>query len=134
MEIKDIKGKYIIRLNPKRNLVYETCIGYWKPEDVERLHREYIKKIIPIFKGKQWAKCCDLKAYKTSMITQDIKKYANLWTKNGYVACAVIIDDSDIYKSVIKLQMKLSVKNMLFKLKFFTNIKEADKWLKSEGF
>lgn len=134
MEIKDSLGKYILKVDIKRKLVYETNIGYWKPEDMQRFENDYKNNIIPVFKDKKWAKCCDLRQYKTSMITNELKGQIEYSAQNGYVIAAIVLDDLDKYKSVIDLQMKIISEHTGVLFEKFTDIQEADKWLNEKGF
>lgn len=134
MEIKDSLGKYILKVDIKRNLVYETNIGYWKPEDMQRFENDYTTKIIPLLKDKKWAKCCELRQYKTSMITDEIEEHTKYCIQNGYVMAAVVLNDLDKYKSVIHLQMKIISDHTGLPFEKFTSIEEADKWLNEKGF
>ncbi|RKD33455.1 hypothetical protein [Thermohalobacter berrensis] len=134
MEIKDPKGKYILKVDKDRRLVYETLKGYWRLEDMERFHNDYVSKIIPLFNGKEWAKCCYINAYEAAMITDDIKSHVKWAVSNGFRKAAMILEGNNQYNSVIDLQIRLAVKNTKLHLEKFESINEADKWLKSEGF
>jgi hypothetical protein len=134
MEIKDKEGKYLLKVDLKRNIVYEIPVGYWKPEDVIRLHNDYATKVVPLFKGNKWAKLCDLTNYTVSMITEEIQDHVKWGHQNGYTTAAVVVDECDNCRSVIELQMKIGSKNVPFTLKFFSNVEEADEWLKAQGF
>ncbi|EOD01617.1 hypothetical protein [Caldisalinibacter kiritimatiensis] len=134
MEIKDLHGKYFLKVDLERNLVYEKPIGYWTSEDVKRLHNDYVEKIVPLFNGEEWAKLCDLSAYKVSMITEDIQDHVEWGWKNAFTTAATVLDKYDNYRSVIELQMKIAAKDKSFKQEFFYKIENAEKWLKTQGF
>ncbi|QZY53690.1 hypothetical protein [Crassaminicella profunda] len=129
MEIKDEKGKYRLKVDTRKNIVYETQIGYWKPEDLERFHKDYVTKIRPLFKDETWSKCCDLRNYKTSMITVKLQKHNKWAVENGLTKAAILLEDGNIYNSVIGVQMNAAGKDISVKPKIFTSNEEAYKWL-----
>lgn len=130
MEIKDDLGKYVLTIDTSRNIVCEVLMGYWKAEDLKRFHEEYILKIIPIFQGKPWAKLCDLRAYHTSMITDDIKKHIHEAVRGGFSKAAIILDPSNKYASVVEMQMRQCAKDTPLIVEKFTNHGDADRWLR----
>lgn len=128
MIVKDVLGKYELKVDVQRRIVYEKNEGMWTKEEFARLHNDYVTKIVPAFGGKTWAKCCNLVGYKTSDITDDIAEH-NLWCeKNGFTHAALIVESA-----IIKMQMNRSVKGGVFPMAF-TDEKEADAWLRSQGF
>ena len=130
MEMKDALEKYVLRIDTSKNIVYEELIGYWKAEDLGRFHGEYISKIIPMFQGQPWAKLSDLRAYQTSMITEDIKKHIQEVVRGGFSKAAIIIDPGNKYASVVEMQMRQCAKDMPIIFETFTNYEDGDRWLK----
>lgn len=131
MEIKDSRGKYIIDVDTSRCISWETNIGVWAPEDLDSFQNDYATKIIPSFKGKKWAICSDVRQYKTSAI--DMDKHVAWKNQNG-ATHGVVIVDSAIVKLQINKASATAANNGGFVLQAFTDIKEADEWLKSKGF
>lgn len=131
MEINDIKGMYTLKIDLIRNVVYETPRNYWKHEDYLRLHNEYVTKVVPLFNGKPWRKCCDLRTYHISMITEDIQDHVKWGSKNGFIGGVIIIDSSNPATSAIALQMKLGTKHIDFDTMVCESLEEANLWLES---
>lgn len=134
MKIKDLQGKYILKGDIQRGIIYEWNIGYWRSQDIERFQNDYAKNIVPLFKGKPWAKCCDLRDYKTSMITEEIKEHVKWCIQNGNTVAVIIVNGLDIYKSVIELQMKIAAKHSGHLVWYCTDREEAEQWLRERGF
>ncbi|RKD34670.1 hypothetical protein [Thermohalobacter berrensis] len=129
MIIKDTQGKYEVKVNTNRNIVYEKLIGLFKDEDMERYHEEFKNKIAPALKGQKWTKCTDLREYKTSSITETGKKHLEWCKKNGMVPGAIIVSSA-----VVKMQMNRIAREDKLAPTAFTDEKEADAWLKEQGF
>ncbi|GAB6086471.1 hypothetical protein [Alkaliphilus crotonatoxidans] len=128
MVIKDVQGKYEIKVDTQRRIVYENPNGLWEKSDFERFKNDYINKVGPLIKGKKWAKYCDLIGYRTSNITDEIGEL-NIWCEeNGLTHAALLVESA-----IIKMQMNRSVKGTVYP-QAFTDPKEADAWLKSQGF
>lgn len=128
MEIKDANGKYTITVDTARNIAWETNIGVWTAEDLARFHNEYVTKIVPLFKGKDWAICSDVRQYKTSPIEMD--KHVAYKQANGAKLGCIIVESA-----VVKLQInKASAGSAGFKVQAVVNEQEANDWLKSNGF
>lgn len=128
MEVKDSKGKYTLKLDAARSIVYETPEGFWSKEDYLRYHDDYVKKIGPHVKGKRWATCSDLRNYKTSNITDEVNVHVK-WKQENGLACGVIILDS----AIVKMQMKRASTNAM-EPHAVGSVEEANSWLKSQGF
>ncbi len=128
MLIKDTQGKYEIKVDKQRRVIYERCIGLLKEEDTQRLHNEYMKKIVPLFNGKSWAKCSDLRNYKTSTVVDAMNTHINWCEQHGLVTGAIIVD-----QMIVKMQMNRVSKNTV-QPTAFKSVEEADKWLKEQGF
>jgi hypothetical protein len=128
MIIKDEKGKFIINFDEKRRVSFEENMGFWTSEEVLRWHNEYVTKLGPVLKQKPWAKCCDLRQYKTSTIVEEVKIHDEWIQKNGF-RCGVVI----VGNAIVKMQMKRALGDNP-NAEIVTSMEEADIWLKSKGF
>ena len=45
--IKDVKGIYELKVDTTRNIVYEKVVGVLTDDDIRRLHKYYVEKILP---------------------------------------------------------------------------------------
>ncbi|EQB88332.1 hypothetical protein J2Z44_003369 [Clostridium punense] len=129
MLIKDVKGMYEIKVDTTRCISYEKNTGFWTAEDFKRFHNDYVNKVVPSFKGKKWAKCADLTEYKVSTIVDEVNELNTYCEKNGFVAAALIVSSA-----VVKMQMNRAVKGNGVNPVAFTDLAEADAWLKGQGF
>jgi hypothetical protein len=129
MLIKDANGKYEIEVNTQRGIVFEKIEGLWSLEDIQRYHQDYMTKILPAFKNRKWAKCCDVRTYKASTITDELNKNMALYAQNGLVGGAIIVDSA-----IVKMQLSRSTKSLGLEPVPFGSLAEADEWLKSQGF
>lgn len=132
MEIRDILDKYILIVDESKNIVIEKPVGYWKPNDIQRLHDDYATKVIPLFENRKWMKLCDLRSYDVSMITEELKIYIGKIEGLGFIGGAVVIDEANKYASVIELQMRKSIQDRPIILALFTNYQEAQEWVVKE--
>ncbi|MGB7606062.1 MAG: hypothetical protein WBL93_11375 [Lutisporaceae bacterium] len=129
MLIKDVSGKYEMEVNTQRGVVFEKIEGFWNLEDIQRYHQDYVTKVIPALKNKKWAKCSDVRTYKTSTIADELNKNMTLYIKNGLVGGAIIVESA-----IVKMHLNRSTKNIGLEPEPFDNFEDADKWLKSQGF
>ena len=129
MVVKDALGAYTMEFDNKRNIVREVHVGYQTKEVVERFQKDYETKMTPHLKGKRWAKCSDMRNYKTSDIQDKVAEHMGWAISNG-LACAVMIVES----TIVKRQMNNSVTPGQLLFQAFTDEKEADEWLKAQGF
>ncbi len=129
MIVKDVQGKYEMDINSQRGVVFETISGFWTLEDIQRYHQDYMNKVIPAMKNKKWAKCSDVRTYKASNITDELNKNMAVYAQNGLVGGALIVDSA-----IVKMQLSRSTKNIGLDPVPFDNLKEADEWLKSQGY
>lgn len=129
MIIKDEKGLYTLDVDTTRNLVKEANVGFWQKEDFERFQKDYETKVVPLFKGKRWAKYSDLRTYKTSDIGNELAAHMAWAIKSGFSCGAMIVESA-----IIKRQMNNSISNMEIISQAFTDEKEADEWLRAQGY
>ncbi|MDF2592482.1 MAG: hypothetical protein K0S75_1948 [Clostridia bacterium] len=129
MKIKDVNGKYEIELNTQRGIVFEKIEGLWTLNDIQRYHQDYMSKVLPAFKDRKWAKCCDVRTYKASTITDELNKNMALYAQNGLVGGAIIVDSA-----IVKMQLSRSTRSIGLEPVPFDNLKDADEWLKTQGF
>lgn len=128
MLIQDPQGKYTIKVDTTRNIVSEAQTGLWNKEDMKRFNSDFVNKIGPALKGKKWARLSNLRGYKPSDITEEIKEHVDWAEKNG-LSCAAIVVES----AIVKMQMGRSAIGSV-KPKIFLDENEADAWLKSQGY
>lgn len=128
MIIEDVKGMYKIKVDTVRRIVYEYPKGLWKAEDLKRMHNEYTTKIGPLLGKKPWAEMCVLRDYKTSNIADELNQHVIWAVENGLAKSAIVVESS-----IIKMQMKKCGGSVIIP-EIFTDEKEADNWLKSQGF
>ncbi len=129
MKIIDSKGKYILEVDDDKKIVYGQNIGYWKPEDLERFHTEFVEYIYPIFEGKEWRKVCNFTECKASMITEKLKQHVKIATDNGLVKIAVVLNENGTYTPILKAQIKKCEKFVLNGIRFFYCENNAKKWI-----
>lgn len=128
MEIVDSKGKYKIKVDTARRISWETNIGVWAQEDLDRFQNDYAVKILPLLKGKDWAISSDVRQYKTSPI--DMDKHVAWKNANGAKLGVIIVESA-----VVKLQInKASAGSKGFTVQAVINEEEASEWLASKGF
>ncbi|WP_202711091.1 hypothetical protein [Sporosalibacterium faouarense] len=124
MQLLDSNDKYVLKIDKKRKIVYEKPIGYWKPEDIERLHKDYLNKVLPLLRGNKdtinWAKCVDLRGYKLSMILDKLQDHVKWAVSNGFKKGVIIVDLGNENCKVLELQMKTSTKDTSVIPKVFT--------------
>jgi hypothetical protein len=128
MLIKDSKGKYELKVDTERCIVYEKNIGLWNNEDISRFHNDYLFKIIPLIKGREWFKCTDLREYELSNITEEITNHATWCVQNNLFGAIIIV-----HNETVEMQMNVSVlySGMIYSPLAFHNVEEAEKWLNS---
>lgn len=129
MTIKDVNGKYELKVDAARGIVYERYDGLLKAEDIDNMHNDYVTKVLPLLKGKSWTKCSDMKNYKTSNIVDESEKHLNWCNQNGMKPGAILVDSA-----IVKMQMNRAAKNNALAPTAFTDEQEADAWLKTQGF
>ncbi|MCH5138271.1 hypothetical protein JMF89_13810 [Clostridiaceae bacterium UIB06] len=128
MLIKDSEGKYELKVDLERCIVYEKNIGLWDNKDISRFHNDYLSKIIPLLKGREWFKCTDLCEYEFSNITDEITTHTTWCVKNNLFGAILIVKNEEV-----EMQMNLSVLNsgMIYSPITFSNYEEAEKWFTS---
>lgn len=130
MLIKDSKGKYELRVDRERCIVYEKNVGLWNNEDILRLHNEYVTKIVPLIKGREWFKCSDLREYAVSDITEEITNHVTWCVENNLFGAIIIVKNQAV---AVEMQMNLCVlySGMIYSPIVFSNLEEAEKWFNS---
>lgn len=128
MLIRDPKGKYELRVDTERFIVYEKNMGLWNSEDISRFHNEYKLKILPLIDGREWFKCTDLREYKLSNITDAMINHVTWCVKNNLFGAIIIVKNE-----AIEMQMNLSVlhSGMIYSPLAFANVEDAEKWLRT---
>lgn len=123
MVVQDPYKKYIMRVDVSKNIVYETCIGSWDNQVCARYHENYIKNILPFFYGLNWVKCCDLRGYHISDITDELKKHMSWAIKNGMLL-GIFITNS----SLVKIQIK-KIFEKDYDIKIFETFEAAEEFI-----
>jgi hypothetical protein len=131
MIVKDKKGKYEMKVDTAKKVVYEKNMGLWQKEDMIRQREDYKKVFQELKKSgiKSWGKICDLREYKMSNIAEDVNEISQWFKENGQTHCAFVQPKSVI----VKMQMNRVVKD-IFVMAHFDNLEDAEKWLAKEGY
>ena len=128
--IKDTEGKYEINVDPTRMIAFQKHEGMFKEDCLERLDQDYKTKVIPLFKGSKWAKCCDLRNYKVGGdITDKMNIHNTYCIEKGMSHVALIVESA-----IVKMQMNRAGKQIQFAPTACLDEKEADIFLKSNGY
>lgn len=129
MIIKDKKEMYSIEIDINRRIVYERINGYFSNKDMERYHNDYVNNVLLLISvNKPWAIITDLRYYRTSNINKEINMHVNWKVENNLKKVAVVTESP-----FTKLQMR-RVGEKTIEPVFFEDIKEADEWLRRQGF
>lgn len=130
IEIKDTEGLYEIKVDTDRRIVYENHFkGLFTSEALKRMDKDYKEKAIPALKGNKWAKYCDMRNYQLSNIVDEMNVHLQYCINNGLAHAALIVESS-----IVKMQMNRTGRNTPVPPNAFTDEKEADAWLKSQGY
>lgn len=130
MEITDKEGLYELRVDMARGIVYETYADkLFTPEALLRMDSDYKNKVIPMLKGKKWAKFCDMRTYKMSRNVPEANAHVGYCVKNG-LSDAVLV----VASTVLKMQMNKVSETTGNAPNAFTEIQEAEKFLKEKGY
>ena len=131
MLIKDTQGKYELEVDvSKRIVVQRTVKGLFPVDAMERMHDDYVKKVIPLFKGQKWAKLCDMRDYATSPAINDLMEQHNKHcVSNGLAHVALVVQSA-----VAKLQMNRAGDKVKFAPMAFTTMEEAYDYLRTNGY
>lgn len=128
MKVTDIKGKYTLEVSSNGTIVEEVQNGFWTTEDFKRFQADYVSKIAPLVKGKKWAKCCDVREYKTSAITSELQAHTKWAAGIGLCTGAIIVTSA-----IVKMNLKRGSSNTVTPT-MFDNKADAINWLVSEGY
>lgn len=130
MIIKDIHGLYEIKVDTERGIVFQTHFkGIFKTEVLLRMDKDYKTQVIPLLKGRKWAKFCDLRNYTLGNIAEEMNSHNKFCIENG-MSCAALIVES----AIVKMQMNRAGKEVALAPMAFTDFAEADQWLKEQGY
>jgi hypothetical protein len=130
MIITDPKGYYELKVDKDRRIVYEKVVGMITAEDYTRLTDEYVNKIVPYLGKGDWMKLCDARQTKPSTLNtpEHINKELSRLAPLGFKGGAILIDSI-----TLKMQITRGAKNVA-EASYFDNEKDADNWLRSQGF
>lgn len=141
--IKKLGGKIDFKVDTDRRIVHETNSGLWRKEEIVEFQNTHEKEVEPMLNIggsiKPWAKISDLREYRMSKIVDEVNAHSTWAASRGVSHVAIVIPTNKSIESIIptnkliEFQMTRSVGGS-FKIKYFYNIVEADKWLKSVGF
>lgn len=130
MLLKDKEGLYELKVDMARGIVYETYgTGLFTPEALKRMDTDYKTKVIPMLKGKKWAKFCDMRTYRMSNNVEEANAHVGYCLQNGMSEAAIIVPSV-----VLKMQMNRVGKNAGFAPTAFTEVNEAEQFLKKQGY
>ncbi|MFL0253258.1 hypothetical protein ACJDT4_22890 [Clostridium neuense] len=127
--IKDKEGKYELKADPIKNRLYQTTVGLWKEADIERFTEDVMDKMIPVFKGHKWACVTDVRQFKASAISEKLNNLLETCKSKGFFGGAIIVDSA-----VVKMQLNMASKKSGLAQKAFTDTKECEEWLDSQGY
>ena len=135
MRITDIKGKYQLEVSEGGTIVHETINdtyrGLWNEADFRRMHADYVSKIYPLVKGKEWVKCVDMINYKTSNIDSAMTQHLEWAAKNGmHKGCIV----TDSLVNQMQIESNAGGKDSPICPDVFTSKEKAVEWLHSGGY
>jgi hypothetical protein len=128
MLIKDSMGKYELKVDTERYIVYEKNIGLWTNEDMCRFHNEYLTKIFPLMRGREWIKCSDLHEYEFSDITDKITQHLSMCVENGFFGGIMIVETEEV---AMQINRSVVYSDIIFSPIAFTKVEDAKKWLNS---
>ncbi|ASW44373.1 hypothetical protein [Clostridium isatidis] len=130
MIIKDKEGIYELKVDLDRKVVTETYEKkLFTKEAVTRMAEDYRNKIFPLFKGKKWAKLCDMRNYMMTQNVPEAQEFVGECYRNGMDKAALIVATK-----VLEMQMNRVGEAQAFKPVAFTDPVEADNYLKSAGY
>ncbi|MBU3159822.1 hypothetical protein KPL37_08665 [Clostridium frigoris] len=128
MKVTDIKGKYTLEVSPNGTIVQEMQKGFWTTDDFKRFQADYVSKIAPLVKDKKWAKCCDVREYKTSAITSELQAHTTWAATIGLTTGAIIATSA-----IVKMNLNRGSVNTVTPT-MFDNEAAAISWLESQGY
>ncbi len=131
MITKDAMGKYELKVDTNRRIVYEKLIGLWSVDDFKRFDNDYRTKIVKQLGAGNWAKSSDMREYKpnTHVTPEMMDSHLKFVSSTGCIGGACIIDSI-----TLKMQLKRASKESIGAPGYFDNEQEADSWLKDKGF
>lgn len=130
MVIKDKEGVYELKVDNIRRVVYESYAKkLFTKEAVARMAEDYKSKIFPLLKGKKWAKFCDMRSYMMSTNVPEAQEFVGECYREGMEKAAIVVPTK-----VLAMQMNRVGEAQAFKPVAFTDVEEAEMYLKKEGY
>lgn len=123
------QNEYELKVDFERKIVYEKFKGIFTKEAIANMKIDYKTKILPLFKGSKWAKCCDMLIYNLSDSQNELVEFVQYCTDNGMAHAALIIKNV-----VVKMQMNRVGIHVGVTPVAFTDEKEAEDYLKTVGY
>lgn len=128
--IQDKQGKYLIEVNSARGVVYQKHSGAFDKDTLKRLDADYKQKVLPLLKGKKWAKCCDLTNYHVGgEINTEMAIHNKDMIDAGMTEAVLIVENP-----ITKLQMNRAGRKSEFSPVEVKNNIQAEEYLRSHGF
>ena len=123
------QNEYELKVDFERKIVYEKFKGMFTKKAIANMKNDYKIKILPLFKGSKWAKCCDMIIYNLSDSQNELREFVQYCSDNGMAQAALIVSNV-----VVKMQMYRVGKNVGVTPVVFTDQKEAEDYLKTVGY
>ncbi|RKX27433.1 MAG: hypothetical protein DRP46_09925 [Candidatus Zixiibacteriota bacterium] len=127
-----INMNYTIEADIKRKIIREKIYGIWKKETAEDYHRDFMEEAKPLTKGK-WGKIIDLRNWKSSYpeVVDVIGEHLRWCRENGMIISVNVIDNPVTLSQLKRMFVLAGTQNIS---KVFDSIKEADTFLRENGF
>ena len=127
-----ISMNFTIEADAERKIIKEKIYGIWKKETAEEYHRDFMEEVKPLIKGK-WGKIIDLRNWKSSYpeVVDVIGEHLRWCRENGMVVSANIIDNPVTLSQLKRMFGIAGTENIS---KVFSSVKEADRYLRENGF
>lgn len=123
MVIRDAEGIYELSVDVSRRDATETYAKkLFTVEAMQRMAEDYRTKIFPLFKGKKWAKLCDMRTYMMSSNVPEAQEFVGECYRNGMDKAAIVVASN-----VLEMQMNRAGEAQAFRPVAFTDPAEADK-------
>lgn len=123
------QNEYEIKVDVARRIVYEKFKGMCTKEVIAKMDSDYRTKVLPLLKGKEWAKYCDMRTYKLANSQDELNAFVQFCTESGMAHAALIVESA-----IVKMQMNRVGKSVGVNPVAFTDETEAENYLKQSGY
>jgi hypothetical protein len=115
-----------------RRVIYTKIYGIWKKETAEEYHKAFIEAVKPLLKNK-WAKLVNLTNWKPSYpeMIEVIGEHIR-WSHENNAMYSIYVVDNPITKNQLTRMIVRS--GYEHACKIFSNIPEAEQFLRENGF